>query len=379
MKKILAIIISLILLTTCCLAEDIQPSTIEFNKMNDPDLLPYLKETVYQGILDNLDSDQYYVENVSAIYISDEYLEELAFNSQANLYFGYSIEELQQQFQGQRYYFTLSESNETTVKAWEPYDNPMETVIRNVAIGTGVILICVTVSTLTAGTAPAISMIFAIAAKTGTACALKGAAIGTFTGGALEYIKTGDFQKALNAAAIQGSEGFKWGAILGTISGGYSEASNLKGATLNGLTMDEAALIQRESGYPLGVIKEFHSMDEYEVYKKANLVKTIVGNKPALTRDIDWGQTDSFGKTNLERALNGAPPLDPDGLSYELHHVGQQNDSVLAIMTQSEHRGEGNFKILHDNLLESVIDRGEFALEKKEFWKTLGMSVMEGT
>ncbi len=286
MKRIIAVFLALMMISMGCLAEE---NADQFKGLNDPTLLPYLQDTVYEALLDNLDSDEYFVENVSAIYISDEYLEELAFNSQANLYFGYTLDELEQQFQGQRYVFTLSETNETTVKPWEPYVDPMDTVIKNVAIGTGVILVCVTVSAVSFGAgAPAMCMIFAVAAKTGTVAALSGGAIGAAAGGIVEYIQTGDMNKALTAAAVKGSEGFKWGAISGAVSGGAGEAIALKGATMSGLSMNEAALIQMESKYPLSVVKSFHSMDEYNIYKDAGLKPAMIGNRRALIRDIDW-------------------------------------------------------------------------------------------
>lgn len=63
--------------------------------------------------------------------------------------------------------------------------------------------------------------------------------------GVVKGIETGDLNESMKAAALAGSEGFKWGAISGTIAGGAGEAIALKGATLNGLTMNEAALIQK--------------------------------------------------------------------------------------------------------------------------------------
>lgn len=377
MKKLLAVVLALAMLGSVSLAESAEP---QFGKMNDPSLLPYLQDTIYQSLVENLNSDEYFVENVSTIYISDEYLEELAFNSQTNIYFGYTLEDLEKQFQGSRYIFTLSDTNETTVQAWEAYDNVMEKVIRNVAIGTGVILVCVTVSVVTAGAgAPAVSMIFAVAAKSGAICALSGGMIGAVAAGTVDYIQNGDADSALKAAALGGSEGYKWGAISGAISGGASEFSALKGATLNGLSMNEAAIIQKESSMPLSIIKEFHSVDEYNVYKEAGLFNKMVGNRSALIRNIDWNRKDGFGNTNLERMLKGNPPLDSNGLAYELHHVGQKNDSIFAILTQSEHRGEGNFRILHDVLRGSEVDHGAvFSTAKTDFWKNLAEIVISG-
>ena len=71
-----------------------------FGSLNDPELVNYLEYTVYQDLIDDIDNDNYYIENVEAIYISKEYLEEAAYNSQANIYFGYTLAELEEQFQG---------------------------------------------------------------------------------------------------------------------------------------------------------------------------------------------------------------------------------------------------------------------------------------
>ena len=222
-----------------------------FRGLNDPELLDYLEDSIYGELVANLNSDEYFVENVSAVYISKEYLEEMAYNSKTNIFFGYSLEELDAQFQGTRYVFTLGDNGETVVEPFSPYDDTYDRVIRNVAIGTGVILVCVTVSVVTAGAgAPAISLIFAASAKTGAAMALSGAALGGASSAIITGLQTHDVEQTLKAAALGGSEGFKWGAVSGAIGGGAHEAIALKGATLNGLTMNQAATIQKESGYP---------------------------------------------------------------------------------------------------------------------------------
>lgn len=46
-------------------------------------------------------------EDVSAVYVSQEYLTELAYNSQENVFFGYSLSGLDEYFQGTRYVFTV--------------------------------------------------------------------------------------------------------------------------------------------------------------------------------------------------------------------------------------------------------------------------------
>lgn len=200
---------------------------VEFSRLSDPALLQYVEDNIYAELVDQFDSEDYIIESVTAVYVSDEYLEELAYNSQANIFFGYTLEELNAQFEGTRYVFTLGENGKTIVKEFEEYnDDTYDQVIKNIAIGTGVILVCVVVSVVTYGAAAptAVSMVFASAAKTGTIYALSSGALSAVTAGAVKGIQTGNFDEAMKASAIAGSESFKWGALTGVIAGGTSEA-----------------------------------------------------------------------------------------------------------------------------------------------------------
>lgn len=105
--------------------------------------------------------------------------------------------------------------------------------------------------------------------------------------------------EAVKAAAFAGSESLKWGAISGAVSGGVSEGFALKGATLNGLSMNEAAAIQKESKLPLDIIKSFHSKDEYNVYKNAGLVLQKVNGKDALVQK-SIGTSSAMPKTDAQ-------------------------------------------------------------------------------
>ena len=350
--------------------DDIQTIDIQFESLSDPDLHRYIEDAVYTDLVRQLDSNQFFVENVEAAYVSKEYLDELAYNTQSNIYFGYTLSEIEEVFQGEKYIFTLDENGQTTVKTFEGYDDTYNRVVRNVAIGGGVILVCVTVSVVTGGTAPAVSMIFAASAKTGTIAALS---FGTIAGTAVAIItgvQTGDVDQALKSAALHGSEFFMLGAIAGAIGGGAHQASILHGLTLNGLTMNEAALIQKEALYPLDVIKQFSSMEQYEICKDAGLVPKMVDGKIALIRDIDLNLIDDMGRTNLERMKEGLAALDPTGKAYELHHIGQKVDSTLAILTQEEHRLGENYKILH-TLFESEVHAAgnDWAAQRAAFWQ----------
>lgn len=115
------------------------------------------------------------------------------------------------------------------------------------------------------------------------------------------------------------------------------------------LTDEEKHRIKEATGWSDETIDCFRSMEEYEIYKKADLQEVEIGGKKALIRkDIDWSRIDEKGRTNEERIKRGLAPLDRDGNSIELHHVGQHADSPLAELTFKEHRADGNDTILHD-------------------------------
>lgn len=410
MKKILAVILSLTMLLSACsvqqtqtvladetseasisetetgneesaadtsgedIVESEEDTKLQFSGLDDTDLLLYVENTVYSDLIEQLDSSDYFVENVSATYISKEYLEEVAYNSQANIYFGYTLEELEDEFQGTKYVFTLGDDGTTAVQAFEDYDDTYDQIIRNVVVGTGVILVCVTVSVISGGVgASAVSMVFAVSAKTGTIMALKSAAFGGIIKGIITGVQTEDFDEAIKAAELAASEGFKWGAISGAVLGGASEAIGLYGATLNGLTMNEAAIIQKESKWPLEAIKALHSTAEYDIYKAANLTPTLLddGTWIFLRSDIDWNLTDAYGRTNIQRVQQYLAPIDSTGKSYELHHIGQMADSPLAVLSYTEHHSSTTYSILHYAEEGKDITDVAWATQKRSVWNAI--------
>ena len=204
MKRFIACFLSAVLLFASCpltaFADD-----QEFERLSDPELLPYLEDTLYDNLITDLGSDEYFVQDVEAVYLSDEYLETVAYNSRENVYFGYRLSELEEQFAGQKYIFTVNENHETVAIPIEHYeDDTLNSIIKNVAIGTGVILVCVTVSAVAAGAgAPAVSMIFAVAAKSGTTAALSGATFASIIAGVIEGYKTGDMDVSVESCGAR--------------------------------------------------------------------------------------------------------------------------------------------------------------------------------
>ena len=351
--------------------EKYEEPPLEFTGLDDPELLRYLEDSIYAEMALQFDSDDYIIESVSAQYISKEYLEEVGYNSAENIYFGYSVNTLNDLLQGTKYMFTLGEDGNTIVQPISEVDDSInKQLITNVAIGAGIIIICVVVSVATYGagapaaagagaSATAISMTFAAGAKTAAVCAVSGAAIGGVAAGAVRAYQTGDFNEAMKAGALAASESFKWGAITGAASGIATEAlligtatkggltaneaayimqkynmppkkiaqfssmddffawsdDAIRAATANGLTATQVVQIQEESLLPYDVIGQFHNMDEYLVYKSAGLSPQIVNGQTALIQEIDLEyvsyRADGSAITNLQLMRNGNAPFAP--------------------------------------------------------------------
>ena len=207
----------------------VEPS---FTSFGDADHLQYVEDQVLASVESELASDDYAIQDITASYVSQEYMDELAFNSQENIFFGYTLSEIEAQFQDTSYLFSLGSDGQTEVRARETYDDSFDRITRNVATGSGVILICVTASLLSApaGTGT-MATVFAVSAKTGAVKAISKAAIGGVFKGSVTAIETGDLNAALKDAAVAASEGLKWGAISGVTKGGFGRALPLRGGS----------------------------------------------------------------------------------------------------------------------------------------------------
>lgn len=393
MKKAISLILCFTILLSGCspfVSQDENASTgfeghlsKKFSGINDNSLLQYVEDLVYEETVKSLNSEEYVVEKVQAVYLSKEYLEEISYNSQSNMYFGYTIPELDNFFQGKRYIFTLGENGTIVQELQEITEPDSEEILKNVAIGTGIILVCVTISVVSAGIgAPAaITTIFMASAKTATTFAISSAAFGGISAGVVRGYQTGDIKEALNATTLGASEGFKWGAMSGAFIGGGKTALLLKAGTKGGLTMSQVALIQKESKYPIDIISKFNSMEQYEICKSAGLSAKMIDGKTALIREVDLGYIDELtGKTNLQIMQDGFAPLDSTGAKYQLHHIGQNTNSPLAMLTQAEHTGNGNDKIWHilTDGFENPSSQANWPKIRSDFWKDYAKQFAKG-
>lgn len=356
----------------------------EYASPADPEIAEGLEESVYASLREALNSEDFLIDEVEVAYVSQEYLDELQYNSQENVFFGYTLPEIRDYFEGVPYVFTV-ENGVTVVKPFEDYDDTWEQVAVNVATGTGVIAVCATVTVLApaVGAPTAVTAIFTFATGGAVSGAVVDAAIsGVFTG-ITTGVQTGDIEQAIKAAALSASEDYKCGAIIGAAAAGAAEGVGLlkaskyaKKAGEAGLTMSEAAKVQLESGFSLKTIRNMRNMDEYEVYKSAGLkeciVKTPEGIRRVLARDLDMKITDKDGRTNLQRMEKGLNPIDENGVTYDYHHVGQKNDGTLALLSKHEHRMSG----LHSKQM-SEIERNAFNREKRQINKISAAQLYE--
>lgn len=150
------------------------------------------------------------------------------------------------------------------------------------------------------------------------------------------------------------------------------------------MRLEEINTISSCTNWSEELIKYICSFDEAQIYMKANLIEQRVGGRLALVRrDIDWSAfncrkewlKEKFSDwqrwqdyNNADLIGEGYPPRDSNGDPYELHHIGQHQDSPFAELTWAEHMGDGNNAILHP-LRESEIDRQQFSDEKCRHWQ----------
>lgn len=195
--------------------------------LTEEETVAFAEKAIEEAVKLNLGSDNIIVD-VDTQLVSKEYLHSLLANSKENIYFGFTDSQLQEMFGNTMVVFMLDENGKTTVVPYEEYTNPYAPVLRDVAIGAAVILVCVTVSIATAGGAtPVVHAVFAAAAKGGAIGGLSGALIKGTTSAVVTAVQTGDIQQSMDAFIINGANGFKTGAIIGAATAGVSKAISI--------------------------------------------------------------------------------------------------------------------------------------------------------
>ena len=121
------------------------------------------------------------------------------------------------------------------------------------------------------------------------------------------------------------------------------------------MNTEEIEYVRSQSGWSDFILKNINSIDEAKIYLKAGLKEAMVGGRHALIRsDIDWSAFNCRKEwlkaklsdwdrwkdyNNADLIGEGYPPRDSNGDPYELHHIGQRQDSPFAELSWSEHMG----------------------------------------
>lgn len=160
------------------------------------------------------------------------------------------------------------------------------------------------------------------------------------------------------------------------------------------MTTSERKQLRERTGWSEEIVEAIGSVEEAEIYIRAGLKEARIGDRLALVRtDIDWqdysvrrntwlkqylADYDSWAEyNNADLVGEGYPPRDRNGDPYELHHIGQRQDSPFAELTWAEHMGNGNNTVLHQAGKESEIDRPAFDNEKSEYWQLRYISLFK--
>ena len=100
---------------------------------------------------------------------------------------------------------------------------------------------------------------------------------------------------------------------------------------------------KEKSDYSDEVNEKISSVEELEVYQKANLKEENIDGRTCLVRyNIDMEYVDpKSGMTNQELMEKGRAPYDAKtDERIELHHIGQDYDSPLAELTEDTEHGD---------------------------------------
>ena len=101
-----------------------------------------------------------------------------------------------------------------------------------------------------------------------------------------------------------------------------------------GLTDEEKLKIKEETNWSDKIIDRIENLDQYEIYKKADLHEEEIDGRKCLVKKIDMDYVDpKTGMTNRERMERGWSPIDSKtGEKIELHHMGQDYDSPFDVI-----------------------------------------------
>ncbi|MCR4555932.1 MAG: hypothetical protein K5766_03930 [Alphaproteobacteria bacterium] len=330
--------------------------------------LASIQKEVGECLSKELGEKDYKIEKVEAIYLSQEYIEELQYNSLANEYFGHSLKDIEKQFGEEKYVFTLDKDNKTIVRSLKNLDEDIwGKVIKDVAIGSGVILVSATVAVASGGT---IGVIFVAAAKTGIYTAFSSALCCSVIAGTITGIQTKNFDKTVKSIVVAGAEGFKWGAIAGAVAGGATKALELKKASVaasammkgkKSLAIPAAATRGKESvDYAqkiFGGKKEISFLNEVEVpYSTSGSTRidlaSYTQNNQLIAREVK----NYTGDYTLPKIFNDLKQSLIPAIKKRLEHLPKNSIQELILDIRGKNYSETVLEQLRANIQNMVKD-----------------------
>jgi len=297
----LLLVLTIIIMSTGCanianniaendVADNIPLETLEIDAFDVTSLevQDYIKFAIEDDLQEAFPG--YNVDYVECIYISQEYIDEVYYNSLNNVYFGYDYDEVASYMQDTNWTFTVDENGQTVVTEVKESSNALVDIVKKAAIGTGAIVVCAVISCVSGGVGAApVACFFAGAAKGALIGAVSGAAVSGVIGGAIAGVQTQSWEGALNGALTAAADGYMWGALSGALVGGFSSTSCFAGDTL----------VKTDRGYmpicEIGVGNFVYSFNEqtgvYDYRPVSNVtrkttvdtVKVFVGDEEIIT------------------------------------------------------------------------------------------------
>lgn len=265
-----------------------EPPGIDVSDITSLETQDYIKFAIEDDLQEAFPG--YNVDYVECIYISQEYIDEVYYNSLNNVYFGYDYDEVASYMQDTNWTFTVDENGQTVVTEVKESSNALVDIIKKVAIGTGVIVICAVISCVSGGVGAApVACFFAGAAKGALIGAVSGAAVSGVIGGAIAGVQTQSWEGALNGALTAAADGYMWGAISGALVGGFSSTTCFAGDTLVKTNCGYLPICEITIGDLVYSFNEQTGSYDYKpvsnVTKKttADTVKVFVGGEEIIT------------------------------------------------------------------------------------------------
>lgn len=163
-----------------------------------------------------------------------------------------------------------------------------------------------------------------------------------------------------------------------------AESSDVQKKEVPSISCAERDRIKAETGWSDDIVDCIQSMEQYEIYKNADLHEGEVNGRKCLLKNIDMDYRDvKTGKTNQELMADGKQPVDSKtGEKIELHHMGQEYTSPFAELAENSEHGDGKHTILHVKTGESWRQDPQLKnhynnVQRPNHWKTRAEEAVE--